>query len=49
MTTDKYRFETGTLFELDEEGRDYIAVWTDFRHNTKAKAIKAYEEWLQHN
>ena len=40
----KYRFETGTLFEYNEEQNAYVACFTDYRANTKAKAIKAYEE-----
>ena len=44
---EQYRFETGTLFEYDKECNCYFAVWTDYRHNTKAKAIKAYEEVQQ--
>ena len=41
--TDKYRFETGTLFEYDEDRNAYFAVYTNARDNTKAKAIRAYE------
>jgi hypothetical protein len=44
--TDKYRFETGTLFEYNAEQNAYIACFTDYRANTKTKAIKAYEELL---
>ena len=40
----KYRFETGTLFEYNEEQDAYVACFTDYRADTKAKAIKAYEE-----
>lgn len=43
-TTEKYRFETGSLYEYSPEDHSYIHCWKDYRHNTKAKAIKAYEE-----
>jgi hypothetical protein len=39
----QYRFQTGTLFEYNEEQNAYVACFTDYRANTKAKAIKAYE------
>ena len=38
-----YRFETGTLFEYSKEHKAYLAVFTDYRYQTKAAAIKAYE------
>tara|TARA_R110000824_G_scaffold169347_1_gene346467 strand:+ start:348 stop:485 length:138 start_codon:yes stop_codon:yes gene_type:complete len=40
----KYRFETGTLFKYSREHKAYIAVFTDYRYQTKASAIKAYRE-----
>ena len=40
---DTYRYETGTLFEWSTEHNGYLAVWTDYRHDTMAKAIQAYE------
>lgn len=39
---ENYRFITGTLYEL--QGASYIAVWTNAFDNTKAKAIKSYED-----
>lgn len=41
--TEKYRFITGTLYEFDSTSNAYIAVYTNARRNTKAKAIEAYE------
>ena len=49
--TGQYRFTDGTLFKLSVDkygigiGR-YVAVFTDYRFNTKKRAIKAYEESL---
>ncbi len=39
---DKYRFETGSLYEL--QGDAYVHVFIDHRCKTKQAAIKAYEE-----
>ena len=39
----KYRFVTGTLFKYEEEEEGYVACFTDYRANTEASAIEAYE------
>jgi hypothetical protein len=41
---DQYRFEQGTLYELSEDQDAYVACFTDYRMDTKIKAIRAYEE-----
>lgn len=46
---EKYRFETGSLYEYNKESNAYICVWTNAYDNTKKKAIKSYEEWLMNN
>ena len=43
METEKYRFETGSLYKYDADSNAYIHVWRFYRDDTKAKAIKAYE------
>ena len=40
---EQYRFETGTLFEFDDNNNAYFAVYTNAHDDTKSEAIKAYE------
>ena len=41
---DRYRFQTGSLFEFDVHAGAYIHCYRNRRHTTKRAAIKAYEE-----
>lgn len=47
MSTEKYRFITGSLFEYDEKSNAYIHCWKNAFDDTKKKAIKAYEKWIE--
>lgn len=44
---EKYRFETGSLYIYDSTQNGYIHCWKNALDNTKAKAIKSYEEFLE--
>ena len=41
---EQYRFENGSLFEYDKNSNAYIHCYKNAFCNTKAKAVKAYEE-----
>jgi|GEM_PF-4200914 len=43
-TVEQYRFENGSLYEYDEDSNAYIHCYKNAFCNTKAKAIRAYEE-----
>ncbi len=42
---EQYRFENGSLFEYDAERKAYIHCFKNYYCNTKAKAIRAYENY----
>lgn len=46
MKTEQYRFETGSLYEYDNDSNSYIHCYKNAFANTKAKAIRAYEQSL---
>ena len=39
-----YRFELGSLYKFDAGSDAYVHVYNNAFDNTKAKAIKAYEQ-----
>lgn len=43
---EEYRFELGSLYKFDKDKHAYVHVWKNAFDNTKAKAIKAYENYL---
>ena len=43
---DKFRFEEGRLFKLDNILDAYVLVYTDYRITTKKQAVEAYENSL---
>lgn len=48
--TEKYRIETGKLYEYDKAHNAYIFVMSLYPGETKAEAIARYEEWeLNHD